>query len=323
MRYLILTTLFFVSLFGLQAQQKNLSYTQKKFSASSIKSLDASTVGGSIRVEGTSGEASVDVILNPNGNKLLSGNGDLKSLFEKEYDLELGMKGGTLVAKVKRKSGRSGNNPLSVSYIIHVPTKVTSQVKTAGGSISMSNLTGDQNFATSGGSLTLTSLNGNINGRTSGGSITAKSSKGTIQISTSGGSITMEQLNGTIVAKTSGGSITGKQVVGKLDASTSGGSIKLENSEGDIQAATSGGSVTASLTKITNPVRLSTSAGSINLSLPKGGYDLDLSGNKVNIDNLQNFSGSTKRDKVKGSVNGGGHSVTATTSAGSVNLNWL
>ena len=322
MRYIILTTLFFVSIFGLRAQQKNLSYTQKKFSASSIKSLDVSTIGGSIRVDGTTGEASVEVILNPNGNKF-SRSEDLKSVFEKEYDLELGVQGGTLVAKVKRKSGRSGNNPVSVSYVIHVPTKVTSQVKTAGGSITMNNLTGDQNFATSGGSLTLTNLNGNINGRTSGGSITAKSSKGNIQISTSGGSITMEQLNGTIVAKTSGGSITGKQVIGKLNASTSGGSVNLQNAEGDIQAATSGGSVTASLTKVTNPVKLSTSAGSINLSLPKGGYDLDLSGNKVNIDNLQNFSGSSKRDKVKGSVNGGGHAVTASTSAGSVNINWL
>lgn len=323
MRYIILTTLLLASIFGLQAQQKKLSYTTKTFKASAIKSLDASTSGGSIRVEGTSGEASVEIVLSPNGKLKYSRIEELKSIFEKEYDLDLGLKGGTLVAKVKRKSGLSGNNSLSVAYIIQVPTKISSQAKTSGGSISISNLTGDQTFATSGGSLTANNLNGNINGRTSGGSITAKSLKGNIQISTSGGSITMEQLNGTIVAKTSGGSITAKQVVGKLNASTSGGSIRLEDAEGDIQAATSGGSVNASITKVTNPLSLSTSGGSINLTIPKGGYNLDLSGTRVNVNKLDNFSGSTKKDRVTGNVNGGGHAITAKTSAGTVNLNWL
>ncbi|WP_066756914.1 hypothetical protein [Sphingobacterium populi] len=56
MRYIILTTLLLTSIFGLQAQQKKITYTTKNFKASSIKSLDASTSGGSIQVEGTSGE---------------------------------------------------------------------------------------------------------------------------------------------------------------------------------------------------------------------------------------------------------------------------
>ncbi|MFD2743763.1 hypothetical protein [Sphingobacterium populi] len=323
MRYIILTTLLLTSIFGLQAQQKKITYTTKNFKASSIKSLDASTSGGSIQVEGTSGEASVEVVLSPNGKLKYSRIEELKSIFEKEYDIDLGVKGGTLVAKVKRKSGFSGNNSLSVAYIIHVPTKISSQVKTSGGSISISNLAGDQTFTTSGGSLTINNLNGNINGKTSGGSITAKSSKGTINISTSGGSITMEQLNGTIVAKTSGGSITAKQVVGKLNASTSGGSINLDGTQGDIKAATSGGSVNATITKVTNPLSLSTSGGSINLKIPKGGYNLALSGTKVNVSNLENFSGSSKKDRVSGSINGGGHEITAKTSAGTVNVNWL
>lgn len=323
MRYIILTTLFLACIFGLQAQQKKISYTTKTFKASTVKSLNANTIGGSINVEGTSGDASVEIVLAPNGKLKYSRSEELKDIFEKEYDLNLTVKDGTLLVKVKRKSGFSANHPLSVSYVIHVPTKISSQVRTSGGSISISNLIGNQTFATSGGSLTVNNLDGNIDGKTSGGSITAKSSKGNIQISTSGGSITMEQLNGTIVAKTSGGSITAKRVVGKLNAATSGGSINLDGIEGDVQAATSGGSVNATIAKITNPLNLSTSGGSINLKIPKGGYNLDLSGTKVNVDNLDNFSGSTKRDRVTGNVGGGGHAITTKTSAGTVNLSWL
>ncbi len=324
MRYIIFTISFIASVLFAEAQQKDVSYTLKKFSASSIKSLDATTIGGWVRVDGGSQkEASVEVILNPNGNSWRSKDGDLKTTFEREFDLELGVSSGKLVAKVKRKNGKNGNSPLSISYIITVPTTIHSQVKTAGGSIKMNNLKGNQAFSTAGGSLTASNLSGTIDGKTSGGSITATDCDGDIQISTSGGSIRMENLKGIIIAKTAGGSITGKSVDGKLDASTSGGSIRLEEASGDIKAATSGGSVTASVTAVTSPLHFTTSAGSINLTLPKGSYDLDLSGSRVNVDHLQNFSGSTQKGNIKGSLNGGGYAVKATTSAGSVNLSWL
>lgn len=285
------------------AQQKEVLLINKKFSASSFDQLDVATTGGSIRVTGDAGkEASVEVILRPNGNARNAGT-DLKKLFEEQYDLELGVQNNKLIAKAKRKSTR-GNNPLSVSFVVSVPRKTNTELKTSGGSIALSNLEGNQQFTTSGGSLSIEKVTGNITGTTSGGSIAASDSRGKLALTTSGGSI------------------SASNITGDLKAHTSGGSIKLDNTEGTVDASTSGGSITASLNKVTNAVQLRTSGGSVRITLPKGGYNLDLKGTRVNVDKLDNFSGSTKRDALVGTVNGGGHAIAASTSGGTVNLSW-
>lgn len=306
---------------SVSAQQKEVTLVNKKFTASSIKNLEVQTSGGSIRVNGDAGsEASVEIILNPNGNSRKSGK-DLKTIFEEEYDLDLDVRSGKLIAKATRKSSK-GNNPLSVSFRISVPAKTATQLKTSGGSIALSNLEGDQDFATSGGSLSIENLKGNITGKTSGGSIKATDCLGKLTLATSGGSLQLQRLSGNITATTSGGSITANQIVGTLDARTSGGSIRLDDSEGAISASTSGGSITASLNKVTNPLQLKTSAGSIRLTLPKGGYNLDLRGTRVNADRIDNFSGSVKKEAINGSINGGGYAIAASTSGGTVSLSW-
>ncbi len=50
------------------------------------------------------------------------------------------------------------------------------------------------------------------------------------------------------------------------------------------------------------------------------GLDLDLRGNKVSID-LKNFDGRMEKDRVQGSLNGGGIPVKLSASSGSVYVN--
>lgn len=52
MRYIATFTLFMLLSFAF-AQQKDVSYLSKSFSASAIKNLEVQTSGGSIRVEGS------------------------------------------------------------------------------------------------------------------------------------------------------------------------------------------------------------------------------------------------------------------------------
>ncbi|SFS92797.1 DUF4097 family beta strand repeat-containing protein [Sphingobacterium wenxiniae] len=305
----------------LVAQQKEVTYVEKDFTASTVQKLEASTSGGSIKVEGgNNSKATVAVILSPNGNSRTKG-GDLQTLFEKEYDLELEVKNGVLVAKAKRKNNR-GNNPLSVSLRISVPKKIASDINTAGGSITLNNLEGNQNFQTAGGSLTLSQLAGNIKGQTAGGSIRLADSQGDIGVTTAGGSIRLDNIRGTISANTSGGSITAKDVSGTLTASTSGGSISLDACEGNIQAGTSGGSINASVTKVTKSLQLSTSGGSVRIAVPKGAYDVDLHGSRVDLAG-GDFNGTKTKKSIQGKLNGGGSSITASSSSGSVALSWL
>ncbi len=161
----------------------------------------------------------------------------------------------------------------------------------------------------------------NIDLQTSGGSIEAKESSGKIRLHTSGGSIRLTGLKGTIDAQTSGGSVNGNNIAGDIKASTSGGSVRLSKVAGSLDASTSAGGVDVEIVKLGEYVRLTTSAGGINVKMPLDkGLTLNLSGNRIKIP-LGNFNGDTDKERIKGTLNGGGIPVTLSANSGSVNVN--
>ena len=142
-------------------------------------------------------------------------------------------------------------------------------MKTEGGAITTTNLTGKVKAHTSGGDLKFSLLHGPIKADTDGGEIEVSGCEGKIDIETSGGQI-----------ETIGGS-------GSLRANTSGGTIKVENFNGDANVETSGGQTRARkysrktrcrdrrwiyLGEIPSPVpgdvRLETGAGAIEVVVP-------------------------------------------------------
>lgn len=291
------------------------------YPVASVQDLKVWTSGGSIDVAGdATQEAVIEMYVKPNNNRNLS-KSEIQEILDRDYDIRIEQRGGTLEAYAKQKNNMNWRNGLSISFRVRTGNKLTSDLSTSGGSIKLANLSGRQDFKTSGGSLEIDNLDGDITGRTSGGGIRAYNSAGTINLSTSGGSITMEGLNGDIDVSTSGGSIDGQTVGGSLIAKTSGGSIDLGNLTCSVNAKTSGGSVSAVLNELPGDVNLSTSAGTVNLTLPSNaGANLDLKGFNVHADNLSNFTGTNSKGKLNGRINGGGANVYASTSAGSVNL---
>ncbi|WP_020607132.1 DUF4097 family beta strand repeat-containing protein [Spirosoma spitsbergense] len=319
-------------------------YQTKTFSGN-IKAVRAETSGGSLTIEGgTDMNAKVEMyVRGNNGNSNL----DKAEIQErlKDYDISIVQEGSTIVATAKRRNNNNDwKRSLSIGFKFYTPRNVSTDLRTSGGSISLARLTGPQKFRTSGGSLNMSDINGDINGQTSGGSIhldrckitgtsdridlqtsggsiEAKSSSGTMRLHTSGGSIRLTDLRGTIDAQTSGGSVNGSDIEGDLKAGTSGGSVRLANVSGSIDASTSAGSVDVSITKLDGPVRLVTSAGNINVKMPLNkGISLNLSGNRIKIP-LNNFSGDTEKDHIKGTLNGGGVAVTLSANSGNVYVN--
>lgn len=321
----------------------NKPYLVKTFSGN-INAVRAETSGGSLSIEGgTDMNAKVEMYVRGNNG---NGNLDKEEIEErlKEYDITIAQEGSTIVATAKRRNNdRDWKRSLSIAFKFYTPRKVTTDLRTSGGSIHLASLTGEQKFRTSGGSLHVSDIQGNINGQTSGGSIhvdrcqagasgeldlqtsggsiEAKSSSGKMRLHTSGGSIRLTDLKGDVDAQTSGGSVHGEDIAGDIKAGTSGGSIRLANVAGSIDASTSAGGIDLSLTQLGQYVRLSTSAGSINVKMPLDkGLTLNLSGNRIKIP-LNNFSGNTDKDRIRGTLNGGGIPVTLSASSGSVNVN--
>lgn len=276
-------------------------YLTKSFNLSS-GDLYVSTSGGSIRVEGGNGNA-VKVEMYVRSNK--HSDKKMREILEEDYEIRI-QKSGSRVEAVAKKTSKSWSwNGISISFVVYTPENFACELNTSGGSLKISDVSGRNHEL-----------------KTSGGSITAEDMSGDLEARTSGGSITISDYLGEIDARTSGGSINLKDIKGDVEVSTSGGGIRINDAQGSVYATTSGGSINADITKLEDQLVLKTSGGSVRATIPSGlGLDLDLRGNRVNT-SLNNFSGESKSDRVKGTVNGGGILVQLSTSGGGVHLDY-
>ncbi len=277
-------------------------YMVKNFQMSPGGSLHVETSGGSVRVSGQNSDQAVVEVYVSSGKW----SGDkLDRMVKENYSIKITKTGNRMEAIAKRTSRSWSGGNISISFVVKVPVKTECELNTSGGSLKMENISGK-----------FQSL------RTSGGSISIKDVHSGVDLMTSGGSIRVENFSGDLEGRTSGGSIKVENAEGRIDMVTSGGSIKLSELNGKVRATTSGGSVFAQLSQLTGGLYLKTSGGNIHAVIPDGlGLDLDLRGSRVET-KLVNFTGEAKRDRITGSVNGGGIPVTLSTSGGSVILEY-
>ncbi len=325
-----------------QTKYEKEAYSINHFANAKVTNVLVETTGGNITVVNDNSETRVEVYISPNNsrNKDLSKE-EIKQKLEADYDMTISFANNrlTATAKIKKKNNRDWDQVLNVSFKLFVPKDVSTELNTSGGNISLSNLSGKQDFRTSGGNLMIDNLAGMIKGITSGGSIhvqnsknnidlstsggniTAESNDGTMKLSTSGGNLDLSELKGDIHATTSGGSIHGDHISGDLFAGTSGGSIGLKSISGSLEANTSAGNIDVEITALSKKVTLSNSAGNIYLQLPSNkGVDLRLSANRIKTDALANFKGTKENERIDGTLNGGGVSVRANANGGDIHL---
>jgi len=322
------------------AQDDRTPYMTKSLANDAISSVYVSTSAGGIKVSGESGQAPrIEVYIQGNNNRDLS-KAEIEKRLNEDYELNIDVKDHELRATVKtRHEFRNWNNGMSISFKIYVPSQVSTELTTSGGGIDLDHLKGKENFRTSGGGLNIASVSGEVNGTTSGGGINvsdsddridlttsggginAKDCHGDIRLKTSGGGIVLHNLKGTIYAHTSGGGVEAEHIEGELNTGSSGGGLRLYDMNCSLDATTSAGSVEADIRQVGKYVRLSTSAGNINLTLPaKQGLDLDLSAERVEQTEFHDFHGQFDKDRVKGSINGGGVSVDAHANSGHISV---
>lgn len=276
-------------------------YLTKQFTLKGAGNLKVETSGASVAVSGASGsEVIVDMYVKLNGREVEMEDAEVERELD-NYNLDISQRGNTISVIVKKRNN-IGRSKLNLSFKIQVPTEMSSDFQSSGGSISVDGLNGDQQIATSGGSIQVVNSSGYVNTHSSGGSLRVENFQGNIDVQSSGGSVKVSQL------------------VGDLQVNTSGGSVNLEEINGSIAASTSGGAIRAQLSHVEKELSMRSSGGSITAVVPDGlGLDLDLSGGRVNS-KLSNFSGEVKKDKIVGKINGGGVPVTMQSSGGSISL---
>jgi hypothetical protein len=262
---------------------------------------------GSVKVEsGDAGQVRVDVTYDTRGTDRQ----DIDRFLE-DFKVSFSQSGNdvSVTAEYPENGGhwwnRMRSHP-SVTFAVAVPRAFDVSLRTGGGSITVADLEGTVDAHTSGGSLHFGSITGPVTGRTSGGSIVLDGCAGDADVSTSGGSITIGEVAGQVKARTSGGSIQVDAVAGDIDASTSGGSVRAritKQPKGDCRLTTSGGSVT---------VRLAQGIA----------VDIDAHGNWVRseLPVTMTVSGDLHRNRMRGTINGGGPQLYLRTSGGGVKI---
>jgi len=251
--------------------------------------------------------------------------------FLRERPVTFSQDGNTLTVRSQRGNKRApfwrGPQRTDAKYTIAVPAQFSAQLKTAGGGITVSDLTGTVNAHTSGGSLKFTHLHGPLDGQTSGGGVAVAGCEGTLKVNTSGGAIEVAAGSGTLTGETSGGPIRVKSFRGPARVQTSGGRITLEDVGGAVEGSTSGGAISALFHEpLADSVKLETSGGGVTLQVPeKSAFDLDAvtTGGGVSSDLPVIPGGKPARNRLQGAVNGGGKAVTLRTSGGRIEVKTL
>jgi DUF4097 and DUF4098 domain-containing protein YvlB len=197
-------------------------------------------------------------------------------------------------------------DPIDIKVNVRVPSRYNLNLKTSGGDIRVSSVTGTVDAHTSGGDIELATVNGPANVRTSGGDIDVIGTTGPADVRTSGGSITIKRAGAEVKAHTSGGSIRVEEALAAIDASTSGGSIQANFT---VQPK--------------GNTRLSTSGGNVSVSLPAGvNVDLDAhtSGGDVESDLPVTITGKQSDSTLVGKINGGGPQLVLRSSGGGIRV---
>jgi hypothetical protein len=251
--------------------------------------------------------------------------------FLRDHAVTFAQEGNTVTirsrAKTKSIGWWRGLQRTEGKYTLSVPSQFDSQLKSSGGGIAVSDLTGTVNAATSGGGLKFTRLHGSLDGDTSGGGIRLADCEGPLKVHTSGGGIELSGGSGTFAGGTSGGSVVVKGFRGAAQVGTSGGGITLEDVAGKVDGSTSGGSISAQFSApLSEPVKLETSGGGVTVRVAQGSaFELDAatSGGGVSCDLPVTIVGKVQHSRLQGAVNGGGKPMVLRTSGGSIHVKKL
>ena len=260
----------------------------KIFELNQPGTLNSKSSGGGIMVKThNEGKVEIQVFIRKNG-KILSPSDPLVAEVLDDFDLEIEKNGSVINANAERKTNFNLLNNVGIYFTIIVPREMSCNVSSSGGGLKISGVEGTHNFKSS------------------------------------GGGVTLEEAHGSVYAHSSGGGVHLKNIHGDVDAGSSGGGVSVSGECGYVKAKSSGGSVHVNISNLNKELYLQASGGGIDAIIQNGdelGLDLDLSSSKVKIE-LQNFSGRSEKDRVKGTMNEGGIPVYMHASGGSVKVRY-
>jgi DUF4097 and DUF4098 domain-containing protein YvlB len=248
-----------------------------------------------------------------------------------EFEVDISSEGDNVRIQSKLQSDESddedSNRGRWLDILVSVPTNYNVDLTTSGGNVTVDDLTGNVQSKVSGGNLFLENIQGLVSCEVSGGSIHLLASSGSAKLRTSGGNINIGEAGSDVEARTSGGSINIRRAGSRVVAMVSGGGVNVGSALGGIMAKASGGTVTVYIRDQPQAdCSLSASGGSVNVYLAENtAFDVDAqtAGGRFESEFPVTVEGDRRSSSAKGSINGGGATLTLRTSGGNISLKKL
>jgi len=282
-----------------------------------------STCGGIVVKSHNESTVEVQVFIQRN-YKILSQTDPLVADILEKIDLEIDKNGSVINVYAEHENNFSLMGNFGFNLTIIVPREMSCNVSSSGGGLEIYGVEGTHDFNSSGGSVHLENTTGYTKAKSSGGSVEVTNHDGEIHLNSSGGGVYVDKAHGSVYAHSSGGALRLENIYGDVDARSSGGGVSVSGECEYVKATSSGGSVHVNIKNLKKKLYLKSSAGGIDAVIQNGnklGLDLDLSASNVKID-LQNFSGRSEKDRVKGRMNNGGIPVYMDTSTGNIKVRY-
>jgi hypothetical protein len=199
---------------------------------------------------------------------------------------------------------------ISISYEVTVPTETVVRARSGSGDETITGLTGPVDASTGSGDLALRGIQSDV------------------RASTGSGSMEIEDVGG-FVGRTGSGNITARAVRGAIDAQSGSGDIQVTQSgEADVEVETGSGVIDVGGARRALRAR----AGSGSIAAGSGGVRIDFPEDSAFDLNVRTGSGSistthplvqggtSSRNRLRGTVRGGGARVNLSTGSGSVRI---
>lgn len=212
---------------------------------------------------------------------------------------------------------------ISLSYEIYAPEATVVSANTGSGSVTIGAFRGPVTASSGSGSVRIGATAGAVKTSTGSGEITVDGAKERVEASTGSGGITLRNIAGAATANSGSGSIEVEQTAaGPVRLTTGSGGIRAWGIRGELVARASSGSIQIQGTP-TGPWELDSSSGSIDLRLPADvGFTLDAhtGSGSISVDHPIMVQGRIDRRTMRGNVNGGGPTISLSTSSGSIDI---
>jgi hypothetical protein len=275
-------------------------YQKADFKVSGTPNITVKSVNGSIQVlPGDSRTVRVELYVTRRGLTVLGTDrlGD-------DFRIVMRQRNDQITAEIiSLKGGSWSTNTPIFNFVVYAP------------------INSNASISTNNGDITVTDIRGNIDVRSSSGDISLVNTRGASRLSSTSGNVRVNSHSGAVFTNALAGDVRINDVTGECRIRVISGNVTLDDIKGSTIVHATNGNIELNTSRIDVLIDLETIVGNIRTTIPaNGALNLNIQGQRVNINAARNFVGDIQRNSINGKLNGGGVPVRIKSAVGSVDI---